>query len=127
MKSPLLLPVIFVLIVFSGAVFLVGQKQEFIINNPAEPQYGEIAFDLEEDLVLGNESDENYLFYRVWDIQADARGNIYVLDSGATRIQKYDKNGKYLQTIGRQGQGPGEFQRPIILIVDKDQSVQTTR
>ncbi len=123
MKNPLLLPVIFILFVFSGAVFLVGQKQEFIINNPAEPQYGEIAFDLEEDLVLGNESDENYLFYRVWDIQADAQGNIYVLDSGATRIQKYDKNGKYLQTIGRQGQGPGEFQRPIILILDIDNNL----
>jgi hypothetical protein len=31
------------------------------------------------------------------------------------RIQKYDRSGKYLQTIGRQGQGPGEFQLPAII------------
>jgi hypothetical protein len=26
------------------------------------------------------------------------------------RVQKFDKNGKFLLTIGRRGQGPGEFQ-----------------
>ncbi len=119
MKKPLQLPVIFALFIFSGIVFLVGKMQESIIHNPAEPRYGEIILDIDEDLVLGSESDENYLFFRVWDIQADAQGNIYVLDSGASRIQKYNKNGNYLQSIGRQGQGPGEFERPIILNLDK--------
>ena len=123
MKKALLLPVIFALFVLSGFVFLAGQKPASIITNPAEPCYGEMTFDLEEDLVLGNESDENYLFYRVWDIQTDAQGNIYVLDSGATRIQKYDKTGKYLQTIGRKGQGPGEFERPVMLTLDKDNNL----
>lgn len=118
MKKPFLLPMILALSITSGFVFLAGQKVEFI-HNPAEPLYGEITLELEEDLILGSESDENYLFYRVWDIQADAKGNIYVLDSGANRIQKYDKNGRYLRTIGRQGQGPGEFERPIILTIDK--------
>ena len=47
------------------------------------------------------------------------QGDIYVLDSGKYRIQKYDKNGHYLQTIGRQGQGPGEFERPVGLYLDK--------
>ncbi|UCE40354.1 MAG: 6-bladed beta-propeller [Candidatus Aminicenantes bacterium] len=122
MKKPLLFTLTFALSVFTGFVFPAGQKVEFI-NNPAEPLHGEITLDLEEDLILGNDKDENYLFYRVWDIQADAQGNIYVLDSGATRIQKYDKNGKYLQTIGRKGQGPGEFERPIMLTLDKDNNL----
>lgn len=90
-----------------------------VIKNPSEPLYGEIELEIEEDLVLGSEKDDNYLFYRVWDIAVNDRGDIYVLDSGKYRIQKYDNDGRYLQTIGRQGQGPGEFERPVGLYRDK--------
>jgi hypothetical protein len=31
-----------------------------VIKNPNEPLYGEITFDLVEDLSIGNEDDENY-------------------------------------------------------------------
>jgi hypothetical protein len=96
------------------------KKSIRVVKNPGEPFYGEISLELEEDLVLGSIKNENTLFYRVWDTQVDDQGNIYVLDSGAYRIQKYDKTGRYLQTIGRQGQGPGEFERPIMLTLDKN-------
>ncbi len=81
-----------------------------IIKNPNEPLYGEITFDLEEDLSIGNEEDENYMFYEEVKMGVDKDGNIFALDQGNYRIQKYDRNGNYLQTIGRQGQGPGEFE-----------------
>ncbi len=90
-----------------------------VVKNPSEPLYGEIKLEIEEDLVLGSEKDENYQFYRVWDITVNDQGDIYVLDSGKYRIQKYDKDGRYLQTIGRHGQGPGEFERPVGLHLDK--------
>jgi len=89
-----------------------------VIKNPRDPLYGEIEFDLEEDLSIGNEEDENYMFYRGVGIEVDSDGNIFVLDGGNYRIQKFDKDGNYLQTIGRKGQGPGEFQRPIGLYLD---------
>ncbi len=79
------------------------------IKNPEEPLYGEISLELEEDLNIGREDDENYMFYDLASIAVDAEDNIFVLDRGNTRIQKYDRNGNYLQTIGRKGQGPGEF------------------
>jgi len=90
-----------------------------VIKNPSEPLYGEIELEIEEDLVLGSERDENYIFYRVWDIAVNDQGDIYVLDSGKYRIQKYDKDGHYHQSIGRQGQGPGEFERPAGLYLDQ--------
>ena len=34
-----------------------------VIRNPNDPLYGEIKFELEEDLSIGNEEDENYAFY----------------------------------------------------------------
>jgi len=94
-----------------------------IIKNPNEPLYGEITFDLEEDLSIGNEEDENYVFYRATGISVDSERNILVLDAGNNRIQKYDKDGKYLQSIGRQGQGPGEFEGPTRLYIDAKDNI----
>jgi hypothetical protein len=94
-----------------------------IIKNPIEPVFGELILDLEEDLIIGNEEDENYMFYRVRDIEVDAEGNIYVLDAGNYRVQRFDKNGAYLQTIGKKGQGPGEFERPNNLFIDAQNNI----
>lgn len=62
--------------------------------------------------------DDNYMFYPLSAVAKDSKGNIYILDSGNYRIQKFDSNGKYLATIGRQGQGPGEFELPVLLDID---------
>ena len=91
-----------------------------VIKNPREPLYGEIKFALEEDLSIGNQQDENYLFYKVRDIQVGKNGNIHVLDSGNHRVQCFDKNGNYLLTIGRKGEGPGEFNNPFKLQIDDE-------
>lgn len=91
-----------------------------VIKNPNEPLYGEITFELEEDLSIANEEDENYVFYRLRDIQVDTNGNIYVLDSGNHRLQVFNKNGNYLRTIGKKGQGPGEFNTPSFMSLDKE-------
>ena len=91
-----------------------------VIKNPREPLYCEIKFELEEDLSIGNQQDKNYLFYRVGDIQVGKNGNIYISDSGNYRVQCFDKNGNYLLTIGRKGQGPGEFNYPFELQIDDE-------
>jgi hypothetical protein len=93
-----------------------------IVKNPAEPLYGELILQLEEDLSIGgNENDDNYYFpKRVQGLTVDDEGNIYVTDGGNRRIQKYDKTGKYVQTIGRRGQGPGEFQSPGRILFDNE-------
>jgi len=117
--------IVLVLFSFLAACTSVGEKEGWtgkieeedgieVIYNPEEPLYGEIDLELEEDLVIGGgeEFDENYNFRRISAIEVDDEGNILVLDYSDCRIQKYDKEGKYLRTIGRKGEGPGEFQRP---------------
>ncbi len=89
-----------------------------VITNPEEPKYGDFVFDLEEDLVIGDVNDEDYFFPRRVTPNVDEEGNIYVCDEGNRRIQKYDKNGKYVRTIGREGQGPGEYMYPSTLFLD---------
>jgi len=71
--------------------------------------------------------DENFQLYRHRDVTRDKSGNIYILDSGNYRIQKYDAKGKYLKTIGRKGQGPSEFNgRPLSLGSDTEDNLYVT-
>jgi hypothetical protein len=87
----------------------VSSNQIRVINNPREPEYGSLILDLQEEISIGRDDDKNYLFWLIHDVQVDDEGCIYVDDSRNGRIQVFDRNGKYLKTIGRQGQGPGEF------------------
>jgi hypothetical protein len=94
-----------------------------VIKNPNEPLYGEITLDLEEDLSIGNEENENYLFYHARQIEVDEHGNIYVIDTRNYRIQVFDSHGKYRMTIGREGQGPGEFQIPVMIRINENTGI----
>ncbi len=62
---------------------------------------------------------EEVAFYMPLDMALDAEGNLYVLDTGNHRIQKFSPDGAYLATLGRQGQGPGEFNFPGSLDIDE--------
>ena len=69
------------------------------------------------------EDDTEKVFYRVNDIQVDKYGHIYVVEEGSKRVQKFDSTGAYLLTIGRSGQGPGEFQEPTKLQFDSEENI----
>ncbi|MDH4273160.1 MAG: 6-bladed beta-propeller [Candidatus Aminicenantes bacterium] len=45
----------------------------------------------------------------------DGAGNLYVLDSKDHVIKKFDRDGRFLLQFGRHGQGPGEFQYPMMV------------
>jgi len=64
--------------------------------------------------------DENLAFNSPRDIVMDKEGNLYILDLGNVCILKLNPDGKYLATIGRKGQGPGEFQGPFSLDIDSE-------
>ena len=77
-----------------------------------------------QELVLDDESmPEDLFFERPTSVVCDQDENIYVLDSDANNIKKFDSNGRFIKTIGREGQGPGEFNRPYYLTYSKDRLV----
>ncbi len=94
-----------------------------VVRNPIQPYFGELDLDLEKDLSVGKEEDDNFLFHRVRALAVDSEKNIYVVELGNYRIQKFDSSGQYLQTIGRKGQGPGEFSGPLGLVIDQQHNL----
>ena len=51
-------------------------------------------------------------FEEIGDIEADAEGNMYILDGRARRVAVFDREGLFKLAIGREGEGPGEFVWP---------------
>ncbi|MFC1554690.1 6-bladed beta-propeller [candidate division KSB1 bacterium] len=80
-----------------------------------EPLWGiESKVGLEFVQKIGEEEgpDKNLLLYRANGVAVNKAGEILIVDGGNKRIQVFSENGEYLRTIGRQGDGPGEFSSP---------------
>jgi len=94
-----------------------------IITNPKTPALN-LRIVFTEELSIGEvEGDENYMFGQNIFFNTDEDGNFYVSDLATHRILKYNANGKYLLTIGREGQGPGEFGSFSFIGFDKDNNI----
>jgi hypothetical protein len=63
---------------------------------------------------------EDAFFESISDIAIGPEGCVYACDYRANNIKKFDSSGKYLDTIGREGQGPGEFNMPFKVVASRD-------
>ena len=94
-----------------------------VIKNPKEPVYGGNVIEFKEELTIGEaEGRKEYVFSKISGIAVDSEGRIYVLDYKEAQIKVFARNGDYLKTIGREGQGPGELASPYsICVTEQDQ------
>ncbi len=82
------------------------------------------TFHLREELSIGiSEGESEYMFSRISDVAVDSGRRIYVLDYTEAELRIFDEDGKHIQTIGRRGQGPGEFMAPFSLAVTKGNAI----
>jgi len=82
------------------------------------------AVRLVEDLVIGGDPyDEQTLFYGAGAIVASPAGDIFVIDRGNNRIQMFGPDGAYERTLGKAGQGPGEFAGLYNMIISEGRLV----
>jgi hypothetical protein len=96
-----------------------------IVHNEKGGQWGaNIEVKLELVRTIGGlDAEENLSFKEPSDSVRDSAGNLYILDSGNNRIQKLDSEGKFIKTIGRKGQGPGEFQGARSMDIDEQNNL----
>ena len=116
----------FFIIFFFSLSFLYSQKVETkegvrIVHNEKGGKWGKdlkVSIQLIRTLGGIDVEDENLAFHSPEDMVMDEEEKIYILDSGNHRIQIFSPKGKYLRTIGRLGQGPGEFRQPLSIDID---------
>jgi len=77
-------------------------------------RYEAEIFEYEPVVTLKEDEREESLLYQPGSFLPDEDGNYFVGDYGDHRIAVYDEQGRYSFSIGREGNGPGEFQFPSI-------------
>jgi sugar lactone lactonase YvrE len=64
------------------------------------------------------------LFRQPTDVAWDSNGNIYISDGYVnSRVAKYDKNGDWVKSWGEHGTGPGQFNLPHAIAIDRNNNV----
>jgi hypothetical protein len=100
---------------------IVKENGVTIVQSPKEPMYREPILNLKEELTIGGEKSQGEaMFSSAWRIAVDNDGEIYVGDMRKAGIKVFDKNGTFVRTIGRPGQGPGELTLVGSLSVSRD-------
>jgi len=74
-------------------------------------RYDNKEYDNKEIVYIGKEyGDEFEMFSRIDDVAIDGQERIYILDGAKQLIRVFDENGNFIQTVGKKGRGPGEFE-----------------
>lgn len=81
------------------------------ITNPATPANGATTLAPRQAWTAGGDDDDDVLFGVISAVDIDERGNVYALDMQLSQVHVFDRDGNLLRTIGREGEGPGEFRR----------------
>jgi len=93
------------------------------VVSSASPADDAATVTLESLWSRGGDDDEEILFGSPRDVVADEHGNVLVLDRQLNQIVAFDTDGELIGVLGREGEGPGEFQRAAGLVVLPDGSV----
>jgi hypothetical protein len=71
---------------------------------------GKVSGEPEELWRIGGETDdEDEIFGIISRVRVDPNGELYLLDSQLNEVRVFDADGAYVRTLGREGEGPGEF------------------
>ncbi len=94
------------------------------VMNPAQAMEAPMSSELEELWRLGGDTDDEDEFFGVIGaIMADDEVNIYLLYSQLAEIKIYTADGEFLRSIGREGEGPGEFKLPTAMFFTPDGNI----
>jgi len=67
----------------------------------------------------GDETNKSRALFTPTNLGLDSKGNLYVSDTGAFRVQVYDSKGNFVRSVGEMGDGLGQFARVKGIAVDR--------
>lgn len=84
-----------------------------IVENRGAAWDASAAWTVSEDPLLDigvASGPDEYQLYRAWSAVRRSDGTIVIANGGTNELRFFDRSGQYLFTVGRSGEGPGEFQ-----------------
>ena len=91
------------------------------LHAPVAAQDRPLSGDFAELCRIGGTTAAEWAFFEgESSIGFDAAGNLHILDDGAGRIVVADSQCELVRTVGRKGEGPGEFNQATLLAVWRD-------
>ncbi len=88
-----------------------------VATNSGGPKYDGPLFRCEQVSVLKEEPDHpETLLYNPNNVLRDGDGRCYVMDVGNRRVAVFGPDGRFERSIGRRGEGPGEFDTPLLFL-----------
>lgn len=99
-------------LLMAALVASVPAAAQEVVSNPETPRDGTVEIEPEFLWERGDDSDDIFFGVVPRVFVDEAVGEIYVLDSQLHEIMIFDAGGEWLRSIGREGEGPGEFRNP---------------
>jgi hypothetical protein len=96
-----------------------------VVENPDRGLWDDTpgkTFHLLEELLLGSEDGDD-AFGTIAGVVVDSRGRIIVLDRGYEVVKVYDPEAMTMESFGRKGEGPGEFNLPTAVGIDAEDRI----
>jgi hypothetical protein len=102
------------------------EKGVAIITNgrkPDPPKGAATKLILEEIYTAGGGDSPEESFIEAVAVDVGKDGTAYVLDMKDNRVKVFDPRGKFVRAFGKKGQGPGELNQPVGLIITPENEV----
>ena len=121
--------VVFVLLGCSGervSQSVVRDSAGIRIVEHNNPDWSRLSWSLADSptVAIGTmDGEEPYQLHTVSDAARAGNGQILILNTSTSEVRVFDAKGRYLRSLGRRGQGPGEFRYPTEIRVLADDSV----
>jgi DNA-binding beta-propeller fold protein YncE len=101
-------------------------RDEFLYFSVLEPYHEVVKTDLNGKVLmrLGQVKEESstsikFPFNMPTDVAVAPNGDLYVAEGyGGNKVHRFDEHGKFIQTIGEPGKGPGQFTTPHGIWID---------
>jgi len=102
------------------------EKEVTVVTNgkkPDPPKGAATKLILEEIYTAGGGDSAEESFAEIVALDVGKDGTAYVLDMKDNRVKVFDVRGKFLRAFGKKGQGPGELNQPVGLIITPENEI----